>query len=131
MILLLENKIRGGISSVLSDRYVKSVYNKKLIYADANNLYGHSMPQPLPYDEIKFDKKVKLEDMLNTPDDSNIGYFIEVDLKYPDNIKEKTKNFRSAPETKKINPDDSSDYMKEIIADTYTQTKKINMWLVC
>ena len=47
----------------------------------------------LPYDEIKFDNNVKLEDILNTPDDSDIGYFIEVDLKYSDNIKEKTKLF--------------------------------------
>ena len=126
MILLLENNIRGGIGSVMSDRYVKSDDNKKIIYADANILYGHSMSQPLPY-EIKFDKKVKLEDILNTPHDSNIGYFIEVDLKYPDNMEEKTKNIPFAPETKKINPDYFSDYMKEIIPGTYTQTKKIDM----
>ena len=72
------------------------------------------MVQPLPYDEIKFDKNVKLEDILNTPDDSDIGYFVEVDLKYPDNIKEKTKHFPFAPENKKINPDDFSDYMKKL-----------------
>ena len=35
----------------------------------------------------------KLEKILYTPDGSDIGYFVEVDLKYPDNIKEKTKNF--------------------------------------
>ena len=41
-----------------------------------------------------------LEEMLNTPDDSDIGYFVEVDLKYPDDIKEKTKNFPYCPEKK-------------------------------
>ena len=41
----------------------------------------------LPYDEIKIDRDIKLEDIFNTPDDSDIGYFIEVDLKYPINIK--------------------------------------------
>ena len=41
-----------------------------------------------------------LEDILNIPDDSDIGYFVEVDLKYPDTIK-KTKNFPFAPENKK------------------------------
>ena len=45
------------------------------------------MSQPLPYDKIEFDKNVKLEEILSTPDDSDIGYFIEVDLKCPDNIK--------------------------------------------
>ena len=59
------------------------------------------MSEPLPYDEIKFDKDVKLEDILNTPDDNDIGYFVEVDLKYPDNIKERTKNFPFAPVNKK------------------------------
>ena len=39
-----------------------------------------------------------LEEIINTPDDSHIAYFIEMDLKYPDNIKEKTKNFPNVPE---------------------------------
>ena len=86
MILLLENNIRGGISSVMGDRYIKSDDNKKILYIDANNLYGHSTSESLPYDENKFDNKVKLEDIINTPKDSDIGYLIEVDLKYPDNI---------------------------------------------
>ena len=120
-----KKKIRGGISSVLGNRYIKSDDNKRILYIDANNLYGHSMSQPLPYDEIKFNKNVKLEDILNTPDDGDIGYFIEVDLKYPDNIKEKTKNSPFCPENKKVNSNDFSDYMKTIKPDTYTQTKKL------
>ena len=109
MIFLLEYNIRGGISSVMGDRYVQSDENKKILYVDANNLYGHSMSQPLPFDELKFDKNPKLEDILNTPDDSNIGYFIEIDLTYPKNIKEKTRNFPFAPVNKKIKPDKLSD----------------------
>ena len=46
-------------------------------------------------------------------------------MKYPDNIKEKTKTFPFAPENKKSIPDGFSDYMKEIIPDTYTQAKKL------
>ena len=125
MILLLENNLCGGISSVMGDRYVKSDENKKILYVDANNIYGHSMPEPLPYDEIEFDKSVELEDILTTPDDSDIGYFVEADLKYPDNIKEKTKSFPFAPVNRKINPDNLNDCMKTIKPDTYTQTKKI------
>ena len=37
MILLIENNIRGGISSVMGDRYIKSDDNKKILYFDANN----------------------------------------------------------------------------------------------
>ena len=125
MVLLLENNIRGGISSVMGDRYIESIGDKKIMYFDAKNLYGDSMSQPLPCDEIKYDNNIKLEDILNTPDDSDMGYFIEVDLKYPNNIKEKTKNFPFCPENKKINPDDFNDYMKEIKPDTYIQNKKL------
>ena len=72
-ILLLKNNIRGGISSVMGDRYILSFENKKILYVDANNLYGHSMSEPLPYDEIKFDRDNNLKDIINTPDDSDIG----------------------------------------------------------
>ena len=84
MILLLENNFRGGIASVMGDRYVKSDENKKILYIDANNLYGWVMSQYLPYDAIKFVDNVKLEDILNTSEDNEVGYFVEVDLKYPD-----------------------------------------------
>ena len=125
MILLLENNIRGCISSVMGARYVRSDENKKILYIDANNLYGHSRSEYLPYDEIKIDQNVKLEDILNTSDESDIGYFVDVDLKYPDNIKEKTKYFPFAPVNRKINTDNFNEYMKEIKPDTYTQTKKL------
>ena len=115
MILLIESNIRGGISSVMGDRYVKSDDNKKITYMDATNLYGHSMSQFLHSDEIEMwhghpDLYMNwLEEILNTPDDNDIGYFLEADLKYPDNIKEKTKNFPFCPDNKKIIPDKYND----------------------
>ena len=45
MILLFENNIRGGISAVMGDRYVKSDENKKILYKDAKNLYGWAMSE--------------------------------------------------------------------------------------
>ena len=125
MTLLLETILLSGISSVMGDRYVKSSDTKKILNADANLLYGHSMSQPLPYDEIKFDQNVESEDILNIPDNSVIGYFIEVDLKYPNNKKEKTKCFPFAPVNEKVNSDNFNDFMREIKPDTYTQTKKL------
>ena len=125
LILLIENNIRGGISSVMGDRYVKSDENNTVLYMDATNLYGHSMSQMLPYDEIEMwhghpDKYWNwLEEILNTPDDSDIGYFLEVDLKYLDKIKGKTKNFPFCPENKKIDPDKYNDYMKKIKPKNY------------
>ena len=81
----------------MGDKYEKSDENKKILYLDANNLYGHSMSEPLPYDEIKFDNLVKSEILRNTPDESDFGYFVEVDSKNLDDIKEKTKHFPFAP----------------------------------
>ena len=125
MILLLENNIRGGISSVMGDRYVKSDENKKTLYIDANNLYGWAMSQYLPYDDIKFDGDVKLEDILDTPDDSEVGYFVEVDLKYPEEIREKTKNFPFCPDNKFSPQDKFTEYMKKMKQDSYAKCKKL------
>ena len=131
LILLIENIIRGGISSVMGDRYVKSDENKKLLYMDASNLYGHSMSQMLPYIDIEMwhghpDLYMNwLEEILNTPDDNEISYFLEVDLKDPDNIEEKTKHLPFCPENKKINPDKYNDYMNKIKPKNYTKSKKL------
>ena len=131
LILLLENIIRGGISSVMGDRYVQSDENKKILYMDATNLYGHSMSQLLPVDEIEMwhgdpdNYSNWLDEILETPDDADIGYFVEVDLKNPDDIKEKTKNFPFRPENKKNNPNKYNDYMNNITPENYTKCKKL------
>ena len=125
IVLLKENKIRGGISSVMGDRYVKSDENKKIIYMDATNLYANSMSQMLPYDKIKFEKDICLDEIINTPDDNENGYFLEVDLKNPDNIKKKTKNFPFCPENKKINPNKYNDYMNNIKPQIFSKSKKL------
>ena len=85
LLLLLENNIRGGILSVMGPRYIESDENTKLLYIDANNLYGWAMSQYLNTGDFK---KIKLcceydsvlmnetkEDILNTPDDNDYGYF--------------------------------------------------------
>ena len=115
----------------MGDRYVKSDENKKIL--DATNLYGHSMIQPLPYDEIEMwhghpDLYMNwLEKTLNTSDDSDIGYFVEVDLKHSDNIKERTKNFPFAPENKIIqkNKYNDNEFMKQIKPKHYAKSKKL------
>ena len=59
------------------------------------------MFQVLPYDKIEMrhglpDFYVKeIEHFLNTLDDSVIEYFVEVDLKYPDEIEEKKLSYLS------------------------------------
>ena len=89
------------------------------------------MSQMLPYDEIEMwhghpDKYWNwLDEISNTPDDNEIGYFLEVDLKYPDDIKQKTKYFPFCPENKKINPNKYNEYMKSIKPENYTKSKEL------
>ena len=88
----------------MGDRYQISDETKQILYRDANSLYGWAMSQMLPYHGIEMwhghpDLYMdQLEDTLNFEDDSDIDYFIAVDLKNPDNAKEKIKKFPFAPE---------------------------------
>ena len=131
LILLIENNIRGGISSVMGNRSIKSDEDTSILYIGATNLYGRSMSQLLPYDEIEMwhgypDKYWNwLDEILNTPDDNEIGYFLEVDLKSPDDIKQKNKYFPFCPEIKKINPNKYNEYMKTKKPENYTKSKKL------
>ena len=128
LILFIENFVRGGISSVISDRYKKTGDNEKIIYVVATSLYGPSMSQMLPYDKSAMWRgdpdlyNNKLEEILNTPDDNAIVYFVEIESKYPHNQKEKIKNF-----VLKIK------YVIKMILviiqkkpDTYTQNRKLS-----
>ena len=139
LLLLLENNIRGGISSVMGTRYIESNENTKLLYNDANNLYGWAMSQYLPTgdfkkmrsfakfgcdnDELLIDE-IK-EDILNTPDDNEFGYFIECDLEYPAEIKEKTENFPLCPYQTKADPECFSEYMNSVNQPNYKPTEKL------
>ena len=126
MILLLGNGIGGGISGVMGERYVKSDKNTNILYGDANNLYGFDMSQPLPYNDIRFEtENVCLEEILNTPDDNDIGKILEVDLEYPYNIRRKTKHFPFAPENKAVSKNDFGPYMKSIMPKNYVSHKKL------
>ena len=58
------------------------------------------MSQSLPYEDLKFDNNKNIETILSNPDDSEIGYFVEVDLIFSDEIKDKAKNFPFCPENK-------------------------------
>ena len=132
LLLLLENNIRGGISSVMGDRHVQSDENKQILYIDANNLYGWAMSQYLPTGEFKklqlpenYSQDQLVKDLLQIPDDNEYGYFIECDLEYPVEIKEKRKNFPFCPYQTKADPDLFSGYMNNINQPNYKPTSKL------
>ena len=101
------------------------------MYKDGTDMYAHSMSQPLPSDEIEMWHSHphlcmnKLEEILNAPDDSDFGYFLEIDLRYLDIIKEKTKNFPLCPEKKVVHKDKYDGYLENIKPQIYTEAKKL------
>ena len=111
--MFIESSIRGGIS-VISHRYARannpylkpelydgSKPNSYLLYVDANNLYGWAMSQKLPVRNFKFltPEEIEATDFCSVPDDSDIGYIIECDFKYPENLHDLHNDYPLAPES--------------------------------
>ena len=80
MLQMFESGMIGGISGVSGDRYLESNDENKILCGDQTNLYGWAMQQCLPYGEFN-ENNIKLEDVLNTDEDNEIGYVFLVDLK--------------------------------------------------
>ena len=132
LLLLLENIIRGGISSVMGPRFIESNENTKLVYIDANILYGWAMSQYLPTSEFEklqppegYILEQIVEDLRFIPDNNEFGYFIECDLEYPAEIKEKTENFPLCPYQTKADPNLFSDNMNSVKQPNYKPTEKL------
>ena len=49
-----------------------------------NNLYGQAMSDYLPCSEFKQLKNTDKFDVMPISEENEIGYFLEVDLEYPD-----------------------------------------------
>ena len=61
-------------------------------------IYGWGMSQYLPYKNIRLNKDVKLEDVLNTSDDNDVGYIVECNLTFPKHLHNKLKEYVPCPE---------------------------------
>ena len=83
-----------------------------------NNLYGWAMNKCLPYEGFKWLKNVDKFDGTSINAKSPIGYFLEVDLEYPDELRELHNDFSSAPEKLAVSSDMLSKPSKNI-ADKY------------
>ena len=85
--------------------YDKNTESSYIASLDANNLYGWEMSQTLPVNCFKWVKNLSKfnEDFIKKYDeDSNTGYFLEVDVKYPKKFFNSHKNLPFLPERKKV-----------------------------
>ena len=89
-----------------------------ITYLDMNNLYGWAMNQYLPYEGFKWLKNIDGFDVISVSEKSLIWYFLEVDLKYPDEFHELHNDYPLAPEKPAISSDMLSNYCKKF-ADKY------------
>lgn len=116
MLAFLKRAMRGGVThctrryATANNKYLSTYDENKtqsyLMYYDANNLYGWAMSQPLPYKDFQW---VDVDTDFEVAPDSDVGYFLEVDLMYPDdkNIHDWHADYPFCPE-KKI-PEDVND----------------------
>ena len=62
-----------------------------------NNLYGWAMSKYLPYGRFKWLKNVDGFDVNLISEKSPIGYFLEIDLEYPNKLHEPHNDYPLAP----------------------------------
>ena len=131
MYLFLMDSIRGGICQVnnkyskADNKYTRNQHdewknkkiknkfknklktnnlNKYLLYLDANNLYGYSMSQKLPYRNFKWSNDLSLNKI-------QTGIY-EVDISIPKELHYKFRDYPLAPEIKSIPENNLSKYQK-------------------
>ena len=95
-----ERQIRGGLSTAIhrfaqaNNKYLPNYDNTKpstfLKYIDANNLYGYAMSQKLPTGNFHWLTQSELSHFSNNFQnidlEGNIGYTLEVDMEYPNEL---------------------------------------------
>ena len=125
--MIIEKGSRGGISYIAktcakaNNKYMSDCDSKKptfITYLDKSNLYGWTMSEYLPYEKFKWLKNVDGFDVNSINEKSEIGYFLEVDLEYPDELHELHNDYPLAPEKLAVSSDMLSKYCKKI-ADEY------------
>ena len=99
MLLMVEEGIRCGLCHSIhryakaNNRYMENYDESKeswyIQYLDANNLCGWAMSQKLPKNNFKCvedTSRINEEFTKNYNENSNKGYILEVDVKYPKKV---------------------------------------------
>ncbi|XP_075256665.1 uncharacterized protein LOC142349135 [Convolutriloba macropyga] len=124
MLLFCEKAIRGGLNGIGEKRYMKA-NNKYLhdfdegkpstygLFMDVVNLYGGTMMKKLPTGGFEW-SDISLDKITQTSDESDVGYFVMVDLNYPSSLHDCPNDFPLAAEKLKIDAEMLSQYQVEL-----------------
>ena len=126
--LLIEKGTREGVSYIAkrdakaNNKYV-SDYNSEepstsITYLDKNKLYGWTMSEYLPYGKFEWVENVDELDVTSINKKRDVGYLLEVDLEYPNELHELHNDYPLAPEKLAVSKNMLSTYCKKI-ADKY------------
>ena len=101
MHLMFEKGIRGGVSQVMhrdataNNKYMNNhdpnAPSNYLMCVDANNLYGWGMCKKQPLNNFQWDHQIDkyTSDFIRNYDENcDIGYLLDVDIEYPENLHE-------------------------------------------
>ena len=83
---------------------------------DTNNLYRHSLSNPLPMSDFEWLSKRQIDalDIESHPKNDPFGYFLEVDLEYPQSLRDMHNDFPLAPEEIEIRDEELSPFMLQM-----------------
>ena len=115
MLLMIESGIRGGMcqpihwnaeaNNTYMNNYDKSIESSYLMYLDANNLYGWAMSKKIPVNGFKWENDLSRfnENFIkNYNKNSDVKYFLEVDIEYPKQLRSSHQDLTFLPERKKL-----------------------------
>ncbi|XP_021359655.1 uncharacterized protein LOC110454477 [Mizuhopecten yessoensis] len=125
MYLFFENGVRGGVSMIsnkyaqannpdIPETYDLSQPHSYIMYTDCNNLYGKAMSEPLPMGGFRWVENPHTFDITNVSKDGDLGYVLEVDLEYPDELHDSHSDYPLAPERNKIPDKELSPTSKQL-----------------
>ena len=132
MLLMVEKGIRGGICHSIyqyakaNNKYMKDYDKNKessyIQYWDVNNLYGWAMLQKLPVNNFEWIKDTSQfnEDFIkNYNEESDEGYFLEVDVQYLEKLHELHNDLPFLPERMKI------EKVEKLVANLHDKTEYV------
>ncbi|CAH0553464.1 unnamed protein product [Brassicogethes aeneus] len=133
-IMMIENGIRGGVAQCCNryakannkfmENYDSSKQEKYLLLLDQNNMYGFSMSRYLPYAGFEWVENPSTFNLQNLPSiNSPIGYILEVDLTYPENLHEIHRDMPFCPEH--LTPPNSKSKQKKLLTTLYNKKDEI------
>ena len=123
--LFTEKGPRGGIFYIAkryakaNSKYMNGYDPKKpstfISYLYMKNLYGLAMTEYPPYGVFKWLKNVDEFDVMSVSEKSSVGYFLEVDCEYPDELNELHNDYPLAIEKLAVSSDMLSNYCKKFL----------------